>query len=125
MLKDNLDIRFKKFKDSVINNKYKILEQKGISFHYLSASPWQLYPILNQAMEDAGFPQGSIDLKYFRWKDETFMNFLASPVKYKTERIESFLTKYPKRTVILIGDSGELDPEIYGHIARKHPTQIT
>ena len=28
------------------------------------------------------------------------------------------------RTLVLIGDSGERDPEIYGYIARKYPKRI-
>lgn len=28
------------------------------------------------------------------------------------------------RTLVLVGDSGEIDPEIYGFIARKYPKRI-
>ena len=34
------------------------------------------------------------------------------------------LTTYPKRRFLLIGDSGEQDPEIYARLATQHPEQI-
>ena len=34
------------------------------------------------------------------------------------------LAKFPERNFILIGDSGEADPEIYGDIARRHPGRV-
>jgi phosphatidate phosphatase APP1 len=38
--------------------------------------------------------------------------------------IEPLLKDFPDRRFVLIGDSGEKDPEIYGAMARKHPEQI-
>jgi phosphatidate phosphatase APP1 len=32
---------------------------------------------------------------------------------------------FPQRTFILVGDSGERDPEIYGAIAREFPNRVT
>ncbi len=93
-------------------------------FHYVSASPWQLYVPLTEFMQQEGFPAGSFHLKDFRWKDSTFLNLYADPVTYKTDIIESLLTRFPRRSFVLIGDSGERDPETYGQIARKHPGRI-
>jgi phosphatidate phosphatase APP1 len=63
-------------------------------------------------------------LKEFRWKNRTFFSLFASPEKYKPGVIESLLKQFPNRKFILIGDSGERDPEIYGALARKFPAQI-
>ena len=35
------------------------------------------------------------------------------------------LRRYPARRFILIGDSGEQDPEVYGDIARRFPAQVS
>ena len=32
--------------------------------------------------------------------------------------------RFPNRRFVLVGDSGERDPEIYAALARKHPQQI-
>ena len=38
--------------------------------------------------------------------------------------ITKILNDWPKREIILIGDSGEQDPEAYGEIAREFPERI-
>ena len=96
----------------------------GASFHYLSSSPWQLYPSLSQFIDRQGFPMGSFHLNTFRVKDKSFFNLFQSAQKTKPPRIEAILNRYRKRSFILIGDSGEKDPEIYGTIARRYPQQI-
>ncbi len=96
----------------------------GAQFHYVSASPWQLYPALADFAAANGFPAGSWHLKEFRWKDRSFFSLIASPDKYKLSVIEPLLERFPQRRFVLMGDSGERDPEIYGALARKYPRQI-
>jgi phosphatidate phosphatase APP1 len=43
---------------------------------------------------------------------------------HKHEAIEAILDTYPALRFILIGDSGEEDPEIYAAIVRRHPRRI-
>lgn len=48
-----------------------------------------------------------------------------SPQKaHKQAAIEPLLQAFPQRRFILVGDSGEQDPEIYGHFLRAQPEQI-
>jgi len=93
-------------------------------FHYLSAGPWQLCEPLVEFANTHGFPQGTFALKEFRWKNRTFLSLFASPEKYKPAVIEPLLKRFPQRRFILIGDSGERDPEIFAALARKYPRQI-
>jgi phosphatidate phosphatase APP1 len=101
-----------------------LARSNGAAFHYISASPWQLYEPLAVLVASNGFPAGTFTLKEFRWKNRTFFSLFASPEKYKPGVIEPLLKQFPKRRFILIGDSGERDPEIYGALARKFPAQI-
>jgi phosphatidate phosphatase APP1 len=104
---------------------YRTLSRSNsAAFHYISASPWQLYEPLAAFVAANDFPAGTFELKQFRWKDRSFFSLFASPEKYKPGVIEPLLKQFPKRKFILIGDSGERDPEIYGVLARKFPTQI-
>lgn len=96
----------------------------GAQFHYVSASPWQLYEPLAGFMRTNQFPEGSFHLKLFRVKDQTFFDLFRSPERYKLGVIEPMLDKFPKRRFILVGDSGEKDPETYGALARRHPHQV-
>jgi hypothetical protein len=102
----------------------RLARERGAQFHYVSASPWQLYDPLAKFVADNGFPRGTFALKKFRWKDRSFLSLFADPEKYKPSVIEPLLKQFPNRRVILIGDSGERDPEIYGMLARKFPKQI-
>ena len=36
---------------------YKKLENKGVAFHYVSGSPWQLYPFIYNFLNEEQFPQ--------------------------------------------------------------------
>jgi phosphatidate phosphatase APP1 len=95
-----------------------------ITFHYISASPWQLYEPLAAFVAANGFPAGAFELKEFRWKNRTFFSLFADPVEYKMGLIEPLLKQFPRRQFIMVGDSGERDPEIYGALARKYPQQV-
>ena len=94
------------------------------AFHYLSASPWQLYAPLSDFIRANGFPTGAFALKEFRWKNKTFLSLFADPEKYKRAVIEPLFKRFPHRRFVLIGDSGERDPEIYAALARKFPRQV-
>jgi hypothetical protein len=96
----------------------------GAEFHYVSASPWQLYPPLAEFIRTNGFPSGTFALKKFRLKDRSFLSLFADPEKYKPGVIEPLLKRFPNRRFVLIGDSGERDPEIYAALARRYPQQI-
>jgi len=99
-------------------------QQENVTFHYVSASPWQLYQPLHHFMTTNGFPAGSFHLRPFRWKDSSFFKFFKSSYQHKITTIQSLITCCVGRRVILIGDSGEYDPEIYAEIARQYPEQV-
>lgn len=101
-----------------------LARSNGASFHYVSASPWQLYPALNEFIVAHSFPRGTFHLKEFRWKNRRFFSLFSDPEKHKLGVIEPLLRRFPNRSFILIGDSGERDPEIYATLARKYPRQI-
>jgi phosphatidate phosphatase APP1 len=103
---------------------YQQWQNQGSAFHYLSASPWQLYPSLAEFIRDSGFPKGDFYLRLFRIKDKSFYELFASPFEYKTNTIEGILNLYPQRKFVLVGDSTESDPQVYSFIAKNYPQQI-
>jgi hypothetical protein len=96
----------------------------GARFHYVSASPWPLYPALSAFARSSGLPDGTWHLKPFRWKDQSVLELFAKPDAYKASVIEPLLMRFPRRRFALVGDSGERDPEIYGALARRYPGQV-
>ena len=102
---------------------YQRLKERGAYFHYVSASPWQLYPSLQPFMQ-AHYPQGTLMFRHFRLKDTSFIKFLGSSKDYKIEKISAIIKRYPKHQFILIGDSGEHDAEIYATIYQQFSENI-
>ena len=97
---------------------------RGTAFHFVSSSPWQLYPELSTFLTAAGFPAATFHLKPFRVKDSTLFDLLKSGLETKPAQIIPILDAFPGRTFFLVGDSGEQDPEIYGALARQRPAQV-
>jgi hypothetical protein len=98
--------------------------KRNAAFHYVSASPWQLFGPLADFLRAAGFPPGSFHLKDFHGTGTSFLRLFASPERTKREAIEPILAAFLRRKFVLVGDSGELDPEIYSALAREHPQQV-
>ncbi len=108
-----------------MNELYQSWAGKGAAFHYVSGSPWQLFVPLLEFMHQHKFPFGSVHMKYFRIKDRSLFSFLqADQQSYKIGRILEIFERFPKRRFILVGDSGEKDPEVYAHLADTHHKQV-
>jgi phosphatidate phosphatase APP1 len=100
-------------------------EDPQTAFHYVSASPWQLALCLGGFLDAAGLPAGSMHLKLFRLKDSTPLGRLPSRKRSKRRAIEQIMDEFPNRRFLLVGDSGERDPEVYAAIARRRPEQVS
>lgn len=103
----------------------QLATERGAAFIYVSSSPWQLYPELAKMLADGGFPQpAAFHLKTFRLKDSRVFDLTADPFEAKVARIESIIADHPQRDYILVGDTGERDPEVYAVIASAHPDRV-
>jgi hypothetical protein len=115
-LYNNKSSHSQQFSDDEINN---------CSFHYVSASPYQLFEELYKFLiEKEGFPYATFHLKKIRVKDKTLLELLSDPQDYKIRQIEMLLQKFPNRKFILVGDSGQKDIEVYIELYNKYPKQI-
>ncbi len=103
---------------------YSDWSREGARFHYVSSSPWQLYPELDEFLAVAGLPADSLHLKRVRFRDETLFDLFAKGEDTKPAQIAPILARWPERTFVLVGDSGEHDPEVYAELLRRHPEQV-
>lgn len=103
---------------------YQEWKKKGADFTFVSASPWQLYPELRKWMSAEKFPAATFQLRQIRFRDSSLLKLFDDPFASKVSRVSTLLKRFPKRKFILVGDSGEKDPEVYGELARKFPSQI-
>ena len=105
----------------------------GVDFHYVSGAPWQLYRVLAQFLiEESGFPEGTFHMKNVpknlaepeTWR--AWRNLVSGDytVELKKAEITALIKACPDRRFILIGDSGEMDPEIFAAVRDEFPDQI-
>lgn len=85
---------------------------------YVSSSPQNLYPRLHGFLTEQGFPGGPLFLKNLG--DDS----LLAHDSYKLEKLERIATDLPGLRLVLVGDSGERDPEIYREFRRRHPERV-
>jgi phosphatidate phosphatase APP1 len=93
----------------------------GDSFNpifYVSSSPWNIYDLLEDFLNVHGIPPGPLLLK--DWSPTV----LGKHQDYKLGVIRNLLDTYENLPFVLIGDSGEEDPEIYLQTIREHQGRI-
>lgn len=89
---------------------------------YVSSSPWNLYDFLVEFMQLNNIPTGPLLLRDFGMNAEQV--FQSSHHKHKLAQINNVMSTYPDLAFILIGDSGQHDPEIYAEIVAIRPRQV-
>ncbi len=91
-------------------------------FFYVSSSPWNLYDFLMELIDIHGIPQGPLMLRDLGLSREHLIS--GSHTEHKLLQIERILTIIRNMQFILIGDSGQNDPEIYLQIIRDFPGRV-
>jgi phosphatidate phosphatase APP1 len=94
---------------------YRALHRGINPFFYVSKSPWNLYVPLAQYLQVQGLPEGPLLLRNLRLRMER---------RHKERAICEILRTYPKLPFLLIGDSGEDDPEVYSAVVRRFPQRV-
>lgn len=89
---------------------------------YVSGSPWNLYDLLIDFMNVQDIPLGPLFLRDFGFEADKFIK--VSTVAHKLAQIEHILNTHSNLPFILIGDSGQKDPEIYRQVVEDFPGRI-
>ena len=87
---------------------------------YVSNSAWNLYTILLEFLKLQTIPLGPVLLRDFG----DHLLFSNDPESHKKSNIKMILDSFPHLPFVLIGDSGERDPEIYRDVVKEYPTRI-
>jgi phosphatidate phosphatase APP1 len=98
---------------------YHEFSARNMPIHYVSNGPWQLFPMLAAFFRESSFPHGSLHLRLFDWRIAR-----AVPGQHKLTVIPALMRDFPKRKFILIGDTGEVDPEVYTKLATLYPERV-
>ena len=109
---------------------YKALERGGTDdgsaslnpVFYVSSSPWNLYDVLVEYMALQAIPLGPIFLRDYGLSEH-------GPVgehheAHKGRALATLFTTYPDLSFVLVGDSGQRDPQVYAQAARDFPGRV-
>ncbi|KAK0389010.1 hypothetical protein NLU13_2587 [Sarocladium strictum] len=100
---------------------YNQMHDLGVSIHYCSNSPWQLYPVLATYFKLVGLPPGSLHLRQYSGMLQGIFEPVAERKKGSLNRL---LNDFPERKFILVGDSGEADLEVYTELVLAFPGRV-
>jgi phosphatidate phosphatase APP1 len=89
---------------------------------YVSASPWNVYDLLVDFMALNEIPDGPIQLRDVDF-DRASLLHNAGP-KTKLGKIHDIIGRYPGLSWVLVGDSGQIDAELYAETVKKFPGRI-
>lgn len=92
-------------------------------FFYVTSSPWNLFGLITRVFKLRGIPDGTLFMKDWGVDENKFIK--SGHHDHKQRAIQAVLDRYPEMKFVLIGDSGQEDPEIYMAILRQNPDRIT
>jgi phosphatidate phosphatase APP1 len=101
---------------------YRALHAERNPIFYVSSGPWNLYDLIHDFLDLTGIPHGPIFLQDWGIDEETL---ITRPHElHKLREIQSLLDYYPSLPFVLIGDSGQHDPEIYLRAIQANPGRV-
>ncbi len=98
---------------------------QSAAFHYVSNAPLPLLGAIRVFVHHKGFPRGSLFLRGFAWGGHDMIKTFTSSDSHKRHAIPGIVGRFESRRFVLVGDTGERDPEIYAEVARRYPERVT
>ncbi len=90
---------------------------------YVSRGPWAIYEVLAEFFRLHRIPNGPV--LFLREWGVTLQRPLPLRARdHKRQLIDEMLAMYPTLPFILIGDSGQRDPEVYAEVVEQYPGRI-
>jgi phosphatidate phosphatase APP1 len=98
---------------------YRAAEEAGATaFFYVSGSPHSFHDRLSLILRHHQLPRGPLFLKNLG------EDSLLAHDEYKLGKIRAILDALPRLNFVLVGDTGERDPEIYATIREERPDRV-
>lgn len=101
---------------------YRALHRDVNPLFYVSSSPWNLYDLLHDFLDLNRIPHGPLFLQDWGIDEATLIHMPHET--HKRKQIQQLLDFYPHLPFVLIGDSGQRDPEIYLQTVQANPGRI-
>ncbi|WFB37804.1 DUF2183 domain-containing protein [Kiritimatiellota bacterium B12222] len=108
--------------EGVVDLYQQLNKQDRNPLFFISGSSYNLYDLLEKFCRINHIPRAPMLLRDMGISKNQW--FLERNFPFKTGCIERLLRLFPDLPFILIGDSGQHDPEVYLHIQEKYPDRI-
>ncbi len=108
-----------------VSDFYKALTHGGKNpIFYVSSSDWNLFDMIKDFLEYRNIPPGPMLLKDLYVNLSNIWKSGGGSHEHKKEKVKMLLSLYSGMKFILIGDSGQHDPEIYAEVVKYNPGRI-
>jgi phosphatidate phosphatase APP1 len=89
---------------------------------YVSTGAWNLHEPMEQFLDRQGFPAGPLVMT--DWGPGVGWLFREGSVAFKSRIVLDLVAEHPHLRWVLVGDSGQHDPEAYSAVVRAQPDRI-
>lgn len=73
---------------------YQEMKDVGAHFHFVSNSPWELWPVVRAFLHASGFPTGSVTLKEYGGASSAIAKLWEEPGMRKRAGVESIIKEF-------------------------------
>jgi phosphatidate phosphatase APP1 len=110
-----------------VDSLYRALERgttgtKHNPIFYLSSSPWNFYDLLEEFFRVHDIPEGPLFLRDWNFSPRKLLGM--GHQEHKLVRLRHLFEVYADLDWVLIGDSGQEDPEIYREAVREYADRV-
>lgn len=105
-----------------VSDWFRVMTNLNATVHFVSNSPWQLWPTLSKFFTNDNMPYiSSIYLRHF---NGVLQNIIEPAAARKRSSLLTAIRSLGDRKIVLIGDNGEQDLQIYAEMAACFPERI-
>ena len=101
----------------------KQFESQKAPIYFVSSSPWNLHHFLEKIFERHSLPRAPMFLRDLGISDKQFIS--GTHGNHKGSAIDTLIAAHPDLQFVLIGDTGQHDPQVYLEAAKRHPGRIS
>lgn len=104
---------------------YHLISQRGKHpVFYVSSSDWNLYDLIVDFLRFRHIPSGPILLQDLHVNLRNIWKSGGGDHWHKLDKISLLMSLYKEMKFVLIGDSGQHDPELYSEVIKKYPGRV-
>ncbi|MEM5774916.1 MAG: phosphatase domain-containing protein, partial [Anaerolineaceae bacterium] len=101
---------------------YHGLHQGSNPLFFVSSSPWNLHDLLDDTFDYFGLPERVTFLRDWGINDQEILP--TDNIDHKLKLLRQITGFFPDLPFLLIGDSGQQDPEIYARFIQENPGRV-